>query len=132
MKATKVSESAAEDKKVAEEDGEDSTAATEPPGETGDASSLSDTGLSSAQGLNLSTEGADASAANDTGNTEKNVGETTGAGGGGEMSFGKWILVLTLSVTLSGLLLMSVGAGLVYYFRRNWRRWGEEMADDED
>ena len=27
---------------------------------------------------------------------------------------------------------MAAGAGVVYYFRRNWRRWGEEMEDDEE
>ncbi|HCT90415.1 MAG TPA: hypothetical protein DF613_03380 [Lachnospiraceae bacterium] len=117
---------------AAGEDGEDNAAAAGLPGETGDVSSVFDTGLGSAQGLSLSTEGADVPTANDPGSTEEDVGETAGAGGNGEMSFGKWILVLTLSATMSGLLLMAAGAGLAYYFRRNWRRWGEEMADDED
>ena len=84
------------------------------------------------QGLSLSTEGAEASDGKDADSTEKNAGGTTGTGGAGGMSFGKWVAALTLSVTLSGILLMSAGAGFVYYFRRNWRRWGEEMVDDED
>lgn len=132
MKATKVSENATDADEEADEAQGDNVAASDSTGEKEAVFSLSDTGLSSAQGLSLSTEGADASAVNDSGNIEKDMDGTTGADSNGEMSFGKWIFALTLSMTLSGLLLMSAGAGFVYYFRRNWRRWGEEMADDED
>ena len=48
------------------------------------------------------------------------------------MTMLKWFIVISLSMTLSGLILIAAGAGVVYYFKRNWRRWGEEMEDDED
>lgn len=132
MKATKVSENSADEAKDTDEAKEDEVAAVEPSGETEGVSSLSGAELSNVQGLSLSTEGAEASDGKDADSTEKNAGGTTGTGGAGGMSFGKWVVALTLSLTLSGILLMSAGAGFVYYFRRNWRRWGEEMVDDED
>ena len=132
MKATKVSENSADEAKDTDEAKEDEVAAVEPSGETEGVSSLSGAELSTVQGLSLSTEGAEASDGKDADSTEKNAGGTTGTGGAGGMSFGKWVVALTLSLTLSGILLMSAGAGFVYYFRRNWRRWGEEMVDDED
>lgn len=49
-----------------------------------------------------------------------------------DMTMAKWVIVLTISITLSGLVLIAAGAGVTYYFRRNWRRWGEEMEDDEE
>lgn len=130
MNATKVTADAAgaaydslETEKT-EEDREDLSSELS---EDDELSSLSDTGLISVQGLSLSTAGADA-----LDSIETNRSNTIEGSGTGEMSLGKWILVLTLSMTLSGLLLMSAGAGLVYYFRRNWFRWGEEMEDDKE
>lgn len=129
MKATKVTASAAkvsssikDEEEIEEDEGE----LAETAGETEDISSLSGAGLSRAQGLSLSTTGADISSGDDLNPSEKE------SSGREEMSFGKWILVLVLSITFSGLLLMAAGAGLVYYFRRNWHRWGEEMIDDDE
>ncbi len=130
MNATKVTADAAGaayDSQETEKTEEDSEDLSSELSEDEELSTLSDTGLSSAQGLSLSTAGAGA-----LDSTETDGSNTIEGSGTREMSLGKWILVLTLSMTLSGLLLMSAGAGLVYYFRRNWFRWGEEMEDDKD
>ena len=105
-------------------------------------SELSESGLSDAQGLSLSTEskenGSDVSGSQDTGVSETasdGNGTQTAGGNNGEsedMTMAKWVIVLTISITLSGLVLIAAGAGVTYYFRRNWRRWGEEMEDDEE
>lgn len=68
-----------------------------------------DTTLNDAQGLSLSTAGADVE-------TETS-GTDTGSGA-------KQILILVISITIAGLILIGTGAVLVYYFRRNWYRWG--------
>lgn len=81
--------------------------------------------LNSAQGLSLST--APASEENITG-VSGSVGPLT------------WILILTVSITLSGAILMLLGAYLVYLFRKNWKLWGgqdivlteEDMADENE
>lgn len=94
---------------------------------------ISGEGLSGAQGLSLSVTGKVA-------DTEKTAGEAAeiqerNPGGGSaaeQMTVGKWILVMIVSLTVSGLLLMGAGAGLVYYFRRNWNRWGEAFDDDKE
>ena len=105
-------------------------------------SELSESGLSDAQGLSLSTEskenGSDASGSQGNGVSETasdgNGTQTAGRNNGKSenMTMTKWVIVLMISITLSGLVLMAAGAGVVYYFRRNWRRWGEEMEDDEE
>lgn len=73
--------------------------------------------LNSAQGLSLSTEE----------EAEDENGETALPESGTLRS----ILVLTVSITAAGLILMLVAALLIWYFRKNWRRWGGE-DDDED
>lgn len=73
-------------------------------------------GLDNAQGLSLST------ADEESADTTKSTGKSAGAG--------RWILILTTSLTISGVILMLVAAVIVWYFRKNWRRWGGE--DDED
>lgn len=103
-------------------------------------SELSESGLSDAQGLSLSTEskenGSDVSGSQDAGVSETaSDGNGTQTAGGNnskseDMTMAKWVIVLTISITLSGLVL--IAAGVTYYFRRNWRRWGEEMEDDEE
>ncbi|MBU5477749.1 NEAT domain-containing protein [Eubacterium sp. MSJ-13] len=107
-------------------------------------SEISESGLSDAQGLSLSTEdeskenGSDPSGSQNAGASETaydgNSIQTTGSNNGksGNMTMAKWVVVLTISITLSGLVIIAAGAGMVYYFRRNWRRWGEEMEDDEE
>lgn len=74
--------------------------------------SQSDESLDNAQGLSLST----APKTTKTKNTSS------------EKSVGTWIFILTVSMTLSGLILFGVAAGIVYYYRKNWNRW----SDDQD
>lgn len=77
------------------------------------ADSASDAELSSAQGLSLSTAG-DASGAEEAGSS----------GGSGAFAVGA-------AVTVSGLILMGAAALIVYFFRKNWRRWGGGYDDEE-
>lgn len=78
------------------------------------ADSASDAELGSAQGLSLSTAG-DASGAEEAGSS----------GGSGAFAVGA-------AVTVSGLILMGAAALIVYFFRKNWRRWGGGYDDEED
>lgn len=39
------------------------------------------------------------------------------------------IAVMTTSITVSGLILLTVAAGIVYYFRKNWERWGGDKDE---
>lgn len=83
----------------------------------------SDDSLSNAQGLSLST-------APKTTSTKKKSSS--------EKSAGTWILILTVSMTLSGLILLGVAAAIVYYYRKNWDKWGgdqdeyDEIYNDEN
>ena len=77
------------------------------------ADSASDAELSDAQGLSLSTAG-DASGAEEAGSS----------GGSGAFAVGA-------AVTVSGLILMGAAALIVYFFRKNWRRWGGGYDDEE-
>lgn len=79
------------------------------------AAAATDGTLDSAQGLSLSTENAAAVAAEE----EREVQGT-----------GTQVVVLTTAITISGIILIAVAALVVYYFRRNWRRWGG--YDEED
>ena len=96
--------------------------------------------LSDTQGLSLSTQSSDDTAAesslssdsSETDGSNKTVSTTDKSTQSGNMTMAEWVVVLTISITLSGLILMAAGTGVVYYFRRNWRRWGEEMEDDEE
>lgn len=71
--------------------------------------------LNEAQGLSLST-------------AQESEGETEAAS---HSSVGDQIAVLIISITVSGLLLLGAVAGVVYFFRRNWRRWGGGEDDEE-
>ena len=73
-----------------------------------------DTELSDAQGLSLST-GADAS---------EEAEETGSSGGSSAFAIGA-------AATVSGLILMGTAAVIVYFFRKNWKRWGGGYDDDE-
>lgn len=79
-----------------------------------------DTSLQSSQGLSLSTAPTGAAMA-----------ESPDAAGSG-LTGGTLFLALTASLTVSGLILLGAAAGIVYYFRRNWHRWGGEDYEDED
>lgn len=82
----------------------------------------SDDSLSNAQGLSLSTA----------------PKTTTKKKTSSEKSVGTWILILTVSMTLSGLILLGVTAAIVYYYRKNWDKWGgdqdeyDEIYNDEN
>ena len=73
-------------------------------------------GLEGTQGLSLSTEGEGTAA-----------GAETSAGVSGTR-----VAELTLSLTLSGLILLAAGSAVVFVFHKNWKRWGEGYEDDED
>ena len=73
-----------------------------------------DTELNDAQGLSQST-GADAS---------EEAEETGSSGGSSAFAIGA-------AVTVSGLILMGTAAVIVYFFRKNWKRWGGGYDDDE-
>lgn len=74
----------------------------------------------SVKGLSLSTESSKKES-KDTGEESSNMAET---------GIGKIAVALTLSMTISGLILIAAGAAVVYLFRKNWKKWGGE--EDED
>lgn len=94
-------------------------------GSVTETSSATEEQIEQAQGLSLST-------AVDAGVADASADTSEGVSSGTSMSLGAWILVLTVSLTCSGVILIGVSAAVVYYFRKNWRRWGEEMEDDEE
>lgn len=73
-----------------------------------------DTELSDAQGLSLSTAADASEKAEETGSSGKNSAFAIGA-----------------AVTVSGLILMGTAAVIIYFFRKNWKRWGGGYDDDE-
>lgn len=75
-----------------------------------------DDSLNSAQGLSLSTA----------------LKTTTKKKTSSEKSVGTWILILTVSMTLSGLILLGVAAVIVYYFRKNWDKWGDDQDEYDE
>ncbi len=90
------------------------TKAAEP---SSDSSSLdTESEVNSAEGLSLSTakEGAGSSSSDS---------EST--------SSGNKIFQIALAVVVSGLILLGAVAGVVYFFRTNWKRWGGAQDDDE-
>lgn len=74
----------------------------------------------SVKGLSLSTESSKKES-KDTGEESSNMAEA---------GIGKIAVALTLSMTISGLILIAAGAAVVYLFRKNWKKWGGE--EDED
>ena len=79
--------------------------------------SAGDEELNSAQGLSLS--------------TEEDVSDEDGGLSLPESGTIRSILVLTISITVAGLILMLVAALLIWFFRKNWHRWGGEDDDDD-
>lgn len=77
--------------------------------------------LNSAQGLNLSTAEEDS-----TTSTEKKKDSD-----GGSVKINT-VFAIALAVTGSGLVLILVTALIIWYFRKNWRRWGGEDDDDDE
>lgn len=86
---------------------------------TEEAVPVSDSGgeesLNASQGLSLSTQ-------------EEAAAEETGASG----VSGSRIAEYTISLTLSGLILLAAGSGVVYLFRKNWKKWGGGYEDDDE
>lgn len=82
--------------------------------------------LESIEGLSLSTGGAE-TAEKAVADNEQMVAQNIS----GFMGTWQWTLVFTISLTVSGLILLGTAAWIVYYFRRNWWRWGYEDDDDE-
>lgn len=70
--------------------------------------------LRGAQGLSLSTE------------------EGTQEGSKDKESLDHDIFAVGITVTFSGLILMGAAASIIYFFRRNWRRWGGAFDDDDE
>ena len=72
--------------------------------------------LSDAQGLSLSTQGETAA-----GESGESVGQ----------ALVSYLFIAGAVFVLGGLVLLGAAAGVVYFFRKNWRRWGGG-EDDED
>lgn len=70
--------------------------------------------LNDARGLSLSTET----------DAPEEVEETGSSGRSGAFAIGA-------AVTVSGLILLGTAAVIVYFFRKNWKRWGGGYDDDE-
>lgn len=76
--------------------------------------------LNSAQGLNLSTAEEDSATSKEKkSDSESSVKINT-------------VFAIALAVTGSGLVLILVTALIIWYFRKNWRRWGGEDDDDDE
>ena len=75
-----------------------------------------DEALNSAQGLSLSTqdEAANAQSASSDSVSAARIAE------------------LTISITVSGLILLAAASGVLYLFRKNWKKWGGGYEDDDD
>lgn len=72
--------------------------------------------LDSAEGLSLSTAKAADAADSDSTSTSTS---------------GNKVFQIALAVLVVGLILIGVVAAVVFYFRKNWRRWGGGQDDDE-
>lgn len=107
------------EKQSAQEQSSDTDNDTLDSADTADAAdSAGEAELDNAQGLSLSTA---------SGSTT-NVSEKTT----GEISVSPYFM-LGLTIVISGLILILAAALVVWYFRRNWRRWGgEDDYDEED
>ena len=95
------------------------SSSTQSNGSSTQAASDTDQELNSAQGLSLSTASKDSSTTKETAGEESSI------------SLNPYVL-LGLTITISGLILIFAGALVVWYFHRNWRRWSGEDDDDDD
>ena len=83
---------------------------------SGNSSLDTENAVNSAEGLSLSTAKDGTSDSNsDSGNT----------------SSGNRIFQIALAVVVTGLILLGAVSGVIYFFRKNWRRWGGAEDDDE-
>ena len=84
---------------------------------SGDSASLdTENAVNSAEGLSLSTA-KDGTSANDSDS--------------GNTSSGNRIFQIALAVVVTGLILLGAVSGVIYFFRKNWKRWGGAEDDDE-
>ena len=82
-----------------------------------DSSSLyTENPVNSSDGLSLST------AKDSTSDNDSDSGNT---------SSGNRILQIALAVVVAGLILLGAVSGVIYFFRKNWKRWGGAEDDDE-
>lgn len=90
------------------------TEAAKPSSES--ASPDTENAVNSAEGLSLSTakDGADTSDSDSS-----------------KAASGNRIFQIALAVLVVGLILIGTAAGVVYFFRKNWKRWGGAEDDDE-
>ena len=115
---TKEDEKKQSDQEQKSDKNNDTLNSEETAGTTDPTESAGEAELNNAQGLSLSTA---------SGSTAS-VSEKTN----GEISVSPYFM-LGLTIVISGLILILATALVVWYFRRNWRRWGgEDDYDDED
>ena len=82
-----------------------------------DSSSLdTENPVNSSDGLSLST------AKDSTSDNDSDSGNT---------SSGNRIFQIALAVVVAGLILLGAVSGVIYFFRKNWKRWGGAEDDDE-
>lgn len=82
-----------------------------------DSSSLdTENPVNSSEGLSLST------AKDSTSDNDSDSGNT---------SSGNRIFQIALAVVVAGLILLGAVSGVIYFFRKNWKRWGGAEDDDE-
>ena len=103
-----------------EEKTQNDAAATQAAASKSSDESDTDKELNSAQGLNLSTAEEDST----TSGEKKSDGESSVRV--------NTVFAIALAVTGSGLVLILVTALIIWYFRKNWRRWGGEDDDDDE
>lgn len=101
-------------------DGTSAAGASDTSQTAGSSTSATKNSDGSVKGLSLSTESSKKES-KDTGEESSNMAEA---------GIGKIAVALTLSMTISGLILIAAGAAVVYLFRKNWKKWGGE--EDED
>lgn len=76
-------------------------------------------GETQVQGLSLSTNQEVTDSSQESGNKSSN-----------SESMGQQIFVLTISITMAGLILICAAVVAVYFCRKNWNRWGGDMFED--
>ena len=91
------------------------TAAAQPKS-TSEEAGIDSSTLDAAEGLSLST-----------------AKDTEAAAGDGEnaQTSGNQVFQIAMAVLIVGLILIGVAATVIFYFRKNWRRWGGAEDDDE-
>lgn len=95
---------------------EQTTAQEEVITQTQETTKTEDETLNNAQGLSLSTA----------------PKTTTKKKTSSEKSVGTWIMIITISITISGLILLGVAAAIVYYYRKNWEKWGGDQDEYDE